>query len=126
MSRRAAARLENFGFDNVCVYAPGKQDWLAFGLPAEGSLSASDTAGSSALRDVPVCRPEDNLADVRQRLQESGWQECVVVSEQVIVLGLVKNGAWQSDGALSVDQVMSRAPLTVRPHFTLEAVAEKL
>jgi hypothetical protein len=45
MSRRAAARLESFGFDNVCVYAPGKQDWLAFGLPIEGSLSKAATAG---------------------------------------------------------------------------------
>jgi hypothetical protein len=63
MSRRAAARLESFGFDNVCVYAPGKQDWLAFGLPIEGSLSKAATAGISAQRDVPICRQDDNLSD---------------------------------------------------------------
>jgi CBS domain-containing protein len=126
MSRRAAARLESFGFDNVCVYTPGKQDWLAFGLPIEGSLSEADTAGISAQKDVPVCRQEDTLSDVHRRIQKSGWQECVVVTEQRIVLGLVENTMRQGYGGLPVEQVMDRAPLTVRPHFTSEAVADKM
>jgi CBS domain-containing protein len=126
MSRRAAARLESFGFDNVCVYAPGKEDWLAFGLPVEGALAKTKTAGRSAAADVPVCGPVEKLKDVHRRVRESGWRECVVASEERVVLGLLERDTWQSDGDLPVEQVMNPAPLTVRPHFTCEAVADKM
>jgi hypothetical protein len=67
MSRRAAARLESFGLEKICVYVAGKQDWLAFDLPFEGSLMETRTAGRSANRDVPVCGPLDKMAEVRRR-----------------------------------------------------------
>jgi CBS domain-containing protein len=126
MSRRAAARLESFGFEEVCVYSPGKQDWLAFGLPVEGTLANAHTAARSARADVPTCSMGQKLADVHRRVQESGWRECVVVSEGRIVLGLLQQGTWEADGERPVEEIMDPAPLTVRPHFTLEEVAEKM
>jgi CBS domain-containing protein len=126
MSRRAAARLESFGFENVCIYVPGKQDWLSFELPFEGDLARDLTAGAAALREVPVCGPLETLAQVRGRLQQSGWAECVVANEQRIVLGLVSARTWQADGRLPVEQVMDPAPLTVRPHTTCAVVADRM
>jgi hypothetical protein len=126
MRRRAAARLESFGFENICVYDPGKQDWLSFGLPLEGGLAKTQTAGRSALVDVPVCGQEERLAEVHNRVQETGWRECVVVTKERIVLGLLQKEMWQGDGALPVEQVMDPAPLTFRPHFTWKVVADKV
>jgi CBS domain-containing protein len=126
MSRRAAARLESFGFEEVCVYSPGKEDWLAFGLPVEGVLAKTKTAGGSALAGIPVCRMGENLSDVYRRVQESGWRECVVVTGDQIVSGLIQQDNWKADGASPIEEVMDPAPLTVRPHFTFEDVAAKM
>lgn len=126
MSRRAAARLESFGFKNVCAYVPGKQDWLAFGLPFEGSLAKVRTAGNSALTDVPVCGAQNMVADVLAREENSGWQECVVLNENRVVLGLLTKGNLHADSHSTVEQAMDRAPLSVRPHTPWEATIKKM
>jgi CBS domain-containing protein len=126
MSRRAAARLESFGLENICVYIAGKQDWLAFDLPFEGSLAESRTAGTSAMKDVPVCGPLDKIAEVRRRAEEADWQECVVVNENRVVLGLLDKDALGANDELPAEEVMDPAPLTLRPHFPWESVTEKM
>jgi Mg/Co/Ni transporter MgtE len=124
LSRRAAARLERLQIENVCVYVGGKQDWLAFDLPVEGELASAQTAGRLAQRNVPVCAPDDKLGEAQRRAQRAGWQECVVVDEQRVVMGLLDKKALQGDGALAAEQIMDPAPLTFRPHLTRETVAE--
>ena len=126
MSRRAAARLESFGLENVCVYVAGKQDWLAFDLAFEGSLAQTRTAGRYAKTDIPICGPLDKIAEVRRRTQEAGWQECVVVNENRVVLGLLNKEAWHAGDELPVEDAMDPAPLTLRPHFSRESVLEKM
>ena len=125
MSRRAAARLESFGLEKICVYVAGKQDWLAFDLPFEGSLSQTRTAGTSAIKAVPVCGPLDKVAEVHRRAEEAGWQECVVANDNRVMLGLLKKDAWLS-GDLPVQDAMDPAPLTLRPHFSWESALEKM
>jgi hypothetical protein len=39
MSPRAGSRLVSLGFTSVHDYVPGKVDWLAHGLPCEGSMA---------------------------------------------------------------------------------------
>ena len=41
------------GFDNVCDYVAGKEDWLAYGLPIQGELAEAVTVGKLADREVP-------------------------------------------------------------------------
>jgi 3-mercaptopyruvate sulfurtransferase SseA len=53
MSPRAAWRLEALGFAEVNDYVDGKLDWLAAGLPTEGSNAERPGAGDVA---APTCR----------------------------------------------------------------------
>lgn len=126
MSRRAAARLESFGLENICVYIAGKQDWLAFDLPFEGSLTETRRASSSVIRNVPVCGPLEKIAEVRPRAEQAGWRQCVVINENRVVLGLLGKEAWAAGDDLPVEEAMHPAPLTFRPHLPWESVMEKM
>ena len=48
MSPRAAWRLETLGFEKVFDYVDGRADWLAAGLPTEGTGSSLPKAGDVA------------------------------------------------------------------------------
>lgn len=126
MSRRAAARLESFGWEKICVYLAGKQDWLAFDLPFEGSLATTRTAGRCAIKDVALCGPLDKIAEVRRRAEQGGWEECVIANDNGVVLGLLKKEAWLAGDELPVQDAMDPAPLTLRPYFSWESVLEKM
>jgi CBS domain-containing protein len=114
------------GRENICVYLGGKEDWLAFDLPIDGELAHQDTAGRIAQRDVVLCAPEEKLAEVRVRVERVAQQSCVVVNKAGAVEGLLAEQLWQGDGALTVEQVMDPAPLTVRPHTLAKAAAERM
>ena|SRR5437764_11795850 len=103
MSPRAAWRLETLGFDQVYDYAAGKADWGAAGLPRQGTVASEPSASDAADRDVPTCFRND-LPSVRARVRASRWDQCIVVSEQRIVLG-------RSDG-------MRSPPTTCAPSKT--------
>ena len=123
MSPRAAWRLESLGFDDVCDYVAGKQDWLAYGLPIEGELAEAVTVGQVALRDVPVCRLEDKLSELAPWLHSSGWSECVVANEAGIVFGLLHKWMWQgASNELTAEQAMEPAPITFRPHVRRDEI----
>src|SRR5919197_56123 len=80
MSPRAAWRLESMGFAQVYDYAAGKLDWLAAGLPSEGSNARRPRAGDVARRDVPTCGLDERLGEVARRVWAAGWDACVVVN----------------------------------------------
>ena len=127
MSPRAAARLESLGFENVCDYKAGKQDWLASGLPVEGHLAHVATIGQIAQRDVPSCRFDESLSDVQERVARSGWDECVVTDEAGVVLGLVRKTTWeQATGETTLEQIMDPGPATFRPHVPLEEMSASM
>jgi hypothetical protein len=73
MSPRAASRLESLGFTPVYDYVAGKADWGSFGLPLEGRRPSSTRAGAHARTDVPACRPDDRMTEVRERVRAAGW-----------------------------------------------------
>jgi CBS domain-containing protein len=111
------------GFDNVCDYLAGKQDWLAYGLPFEGELAEAATAARLAIREVPVCRLDDKLSELAQRLLSSGMSECVVVNEPRIVLGLLRKSMWQgAANGVTAEQAMDSAPITFRPYARREEI----
>src|SRR2546425_4845442 len=85
MSPRAAWRLESIGFTRVYDYVAGKADWGSFGLPLEGTKGPR--AGEYVRADVPTCRLEGRLRDVRRKVSGAGWDTCIVVNEQGVVLG---------------------------------------
>ena len=126
MSSRAASRLESLGFTRVYRYTPGKDGWLASGLPTEGPESATPRAGDVANRDTSTCGLHDRLADVRDRLRTAGSTSCVVVDDQRVVLGRVRGQALDGDAERTVEAVMEAGPTTVRPSEPLEALIARM
>jgi CBS domain-containing protein len=126
MSARAAWRLETLGFKQVFRYTPGKEDWMAAGLPIEGSKASIPRVSSVARRDVPTCRLDERLGDVSARVRAKGWELCVVVNEGNIVLGRLVRAALEGDADATVEAVMEPGPVTYRPHVVAEDAARTL
>jgi CBS domain-containing protein len=126
MSARAASRLESLEFSRVYRYTPGKDGWLAMGLPTEGPEAATPRAGDVADRDAPTCALHDRLGDVRDRLAESGETSCIVVSDRRVVLGRARGEALDGDAEQTVEAVMEAGPTTVRPSERLDALIKRM
>jgi Mg/Co/Ni transporter MgtE len=124
MSPRAASRLESLGFQNVYDYVAGKADWGAAGLPLAGTLDQRAT--DIARRDVPTCRLDERVADVRKRIRETRWDTCIVVNDEGVVLGQVGRNALQADAAVTVEEAMTSGPSTVRPNAAAEAIRRRI
>jgi len=101
----------------------GKLDWLAAGLPTEGTDAARPRAGSVARADVPTCRLDEPLAEVRDRVRTAGWDACVVVNHERVVLGLLRAKELDADPGLRVEQAMRPGPSTFRPFVAIEEMA---
>lgn len=114
MSPRAAWRLETLGFVSVYDYVAGKADWLANGLPSEGTAATQQRAATIAKRNVPTCLVTDTVAATRKQIAETDWQVCVVVNDERIVLGLLSEDALATDAQKSVEDVMESGPSTWR------------
>jgi Mg/Co/Ni transporter MgtE len=117
-------RLASLGFEQVYDYVGGKADWGAAGLPLEGLAGSGTRVGAHARRDVPVCRLDERLQEIRRRV--GGWNVCFVVDADGVVLGRVGRSALRRDDDVSVEQAMSEGPSTIRPSARLEPVVERM
>ena len=126
MSARAAWWLESLGFIRVHRYTPGKDGWLAMGLPSEGPEAATPRAGDVADRDTPTCALDDRLGDVRDRLRAAAKTSCIVVNDQRVVLGRIRGGSLSGDPEQTAEAVMEAGPTTVRPSEPLDALIERM
>jgi CBS domain-containing protein len=120
MSPRAAWRLETLGFRDVYDFVPGKEAWFAEGLPSEGTDASVPRIGDVAERDVPVCRLDESVGDVRPRVEQSAWDRCMVVNDEGIVLGMVTRRGLREDSATSVEDAMREGPSTFRPNVSVQ------
>jgi Mg/Co/Ni transporter MgtE len=107
-------------------YEDGKRDWGSFGLPREGKLAETPTAGEVARRDVPTCTLDDDLRAVRQRARDEGWDTCFVVADDRVVLGRLGRRALASDEDSTVENAMSEGPSTVRPSIGIDALIKRM
>src|SRR5690242_6550396 len=124
MSARAAWRLIQLGFTQVYRYTPGKTDWLANGLPFEGKEVHLQRAGDLVNTEVPTCRIMDRLGAIKARLQKAGWDTCVVINEEQVVLGLLRAEALTADPQMAAEQAMESAPRTYRLNSPYEKALE--
>ncbi len=125
MSARAAARLESLGFTRVYRYKPGKQDWMANGFPAEGSEISQPQAKDIAHKDVPTCHLEEKIKKVQASNSSAGWNACVVVNDEQVVLGLLHlNQLQQADPNASSASLMECGPRTYRMDTSIDKVKE--
>jgi CBS domain-containing protein len=79
-----------------------------------------------ARKDVPTCSLDERIGDVRERAQAGGWDACVVVNEERIVLGLLRQKELESGTDERVETVMRPGPSTFRPHVGIEAMAQHM
>jgi CBS domain-containing protein len=69
--------------------------------------------GSLVRRDVPTCQPGEAICDVQAGIQGIGWEICVVVNDEGIVLGLLRQSAFD-ESPTPVEKAMECAPRTYR------------
>jgi Mg/Co/Ni transporter MgtE len=111
-------------FTQVEDYVAGKLDWLAAGLPIEGTAAGHPRAGDVARRDAPTCGLDERLGEVTPRVRAVGFDACVVVNRERVVLGLLRAKELGADPDLRVEQAMRPGPSTFRPHVPIAEIAK--
>ena len=89
-------------------------------MPTEGTFAQRPRLVDVVRRDVPTCSLDERLGDVRDRAAAAGWDACVVVSQDRVVLGLLRAKELQADPQLLVERVMRPGPSTYRPFVSVE------
>jgi Mg/Co/Ni transporter MgtE len=72
---------------------------------------------------VPTCALDEPIREVRRRTRAAGWDACVVVNGERVVLGLLREAELESGGEEPVERVMRPGPSTFRPHVAIEEMA---
>jgi len=126
LSPRAAAWLEELGFEEVYDYVAGKVDWLVNRRPVQGDRTPGATVGELARDDVARCRPGDRVGEVREQVERSPYPFALVLSVGGVVLGRLRRSRLACDPELLAADVMEPGPSTVRPHKTAAGVAQDL
>jgi CBS domain-containing protein len=126
MSPRAAWRLETLGFKDVSDYVDGKLDWMAAGLPTEGTNAERPRAADVARKDVVTGRLDEPLGDVSKRAAAGGWEAAVVVNEERVVLGLLRKKELGGEPGQPVERAMRPGPSTFRPYVAITKMASTM
>ena len=105
-------------------YGSGKQDWLAAGLPTEGRVASWPRAGTVARSDPPTCSLDDRRGEAADQARASGWDVCVVVNGERVVLGILRG--LEGDPDTLVEEAMRPGPSTFRPHVPIVEMARYL
>jgi CBS domain-containing protein len=114
------------GFTQVYDYVAGKLDWLAAGGPIEGTSAGRPRAGEIARGDVPTCGLDERLGEVQARVRAAGWDACVVVNQERVVLGLLRAKELEGDPASRIEAAMRPGPSTFRPHVPIAEMAHHM
>jgi CBS domain-containing protein len=94
---------------------PGKEDWLARGLPTEGERAGDKRVDAYARDDVVTCGLGDTIAAVRPRVADSPYGFALVVADGGVLLGRLRKSALDGDPDARAEDVMEPGPSTVRP-----------
>jgi CBS domain-containing protein len=126
MSPRAACRLTQLGFAPVYDYTLGKVDWIAAGLPTVRAGQPGRRVVDAVRRDVPTCAPGTPAGAALQQARARGWDRCVVVAGQGIVVGILRAGRISATEQAPAAEVMQPGPATVRAHEDLAATRQRM
>src|SRR5262249_51248590 len=108
----------------VYDYVAGKLDWMAAGLPTEGTNAQRLRAADVARKDAPTCGLKELLGDVRDRVRAQGGDSVVVVNEERVVFGLLRAKELAKDPAQLIEQAMRPGPSTFRPFVSIHEMAQ--
>jgi Mg/Co/Ni transporter MgtE len=104
----------------------GKADWLARGLPRDGTEATEPRALDFVRADVVTCGLHERVGDVRQRVEASEFGFGFVVSDDGVVLGRLRKAALGADPGTTAEAVMERGPSTVRADVAPGRLRERL
>jgi CBS domain-containing protein len=90
-----------------------------------GRNASRPRAGDVARREVPTCRLDESIGEVRERVRAAGWNACVVVNDERVVLGLLRAEELRR-GDEPIERVMRPGPSTFRPHVPIEELAHHM
>lgn len=76
-----------------------------------------------ARQDVPTCRLDERLGEVRDRVRADGWEACVVVNDERVVLGLLRSAELDGSADARIEEAMRPGPSTFRPHVPITEMA---
>jgi len=111
----------------VYDYTAGKHDWLARGLPVEGTEAHPPAAHHVVRSDVVTCDLADRVGDVHERVIASPFGFALVVSEHRCLLGRLRGSALeQCDPDSTAEQEMEPGPSTIRLDADLRALVGRL
>jgi predicted transcriptional regulator len=74
--------------------------------------------------DVPRCRRDERVGDVRERVRQAGWNMAVVLNDAGVALGLLRLDALDREADAPVEHVMDGGPPTIRPSVALEGIED--
>lgn len=104
----------------------GKADWLARGLPREGSHANAPRVIDLARQDAVTCGLTDAISAVRDRVDASPYDFALVLADGRVLLGRLGGAALRDDAAATVEAVMDPGPSTVRADADLSRLRERL
>jgi rhodanese-related sulfurtransferase len=125
MSPRAAVALAEIGFE-VYDYALSKVDWMAHGLPMEGTAADRPTALSFARDDVATCALDESVQTVRRLIDASPHGFALVLADRVVLGRVRRSHVEEATQATRARDVMEPGPSTTRAHTDPAEVAQAL
>jgi CBS-domain-containing membrane protein len=107
---------------------PGKVDWLARMLPAEGEEQDEKRVGDFAHDDVVRCSLDEDVGEVLSRIDESPYGFALVMADdgETLFGRLPKSAIEKAGGSGRAEDVMSPGPSTVRPDMAVDELRERL
>jgi predicted transcriptional regulator len=75
---------------------------------------------------VPTCAPAKKVENAWDRVRAAGWDACVVVNKDRVVLGLLREKELSSDPGATVERVMRSGPTTFRPDVPVGKMAGRM
>jgi rhodanese-related sulfurtransferase len=125
MSPRAATMLTEVGFD-AYDYALSKVDWMAHGLPMEGSAAAEPTALAFVRQDVATCELTDGTEQIRHAIDASPYGFALVLAGRVVLGRVRRSGIDHAATNATAETIMEPGPSTTRPHTKPDGLASQL
>jgi CBS-domain-containing membrane protein len=108
-------------------YVAGKADWLARGLPAEGTEAARPAARDVVRDDVVTCALTDVVGEVHERVKASPYGFALVVAPDRCLLGRLRASALEKcDPGSTAEAVMEAGPSTIRLDRKLDVLVKQL
>src|SRR2546428_13120148 len=117
MSPMGAWRVGRLGFGEVSEYGGGKLAWMAAGLATEGTNAKRPLARDLAHTDVPTCRLDERLEDVRDRTKEQGWDAAGVIKSGRIGFWLLRGQEPEGGTGQQSSQAKRPGPGTLSSHL---------